>query len=156
MFKLDSEAALLEAFRPKDRKAVEVPPELSFPLVVHDYVAWRHPAGGRVFLVFAVPGGAPTGIAFDTNDSPGPHVPHMCNWCHSMSEGTGVGLLTATLNGTRRVGVHVCSDLSCAAKLEEEADRQGKSVRPAMEKLVARMGQFAAQGLKMDLTGTRR
>jgi hypothetical protein len=156
VFKLDSEAALLAAFRPKDRPRVEVAPDLSFPLAVHDYLAWRHPAGGRVFLVFAVPGGAPTGIAFDAAEGPGPSVPHLCQWCHSSVEGNGVGLLTATLNGTKRIGVHVCSDLSCGQKLEEAANRLGQSVRPMMVKLVARMGQFASEGLKMDLSGQRR
>lgn len=156
MFKLDSEKALLAAFRPKDRKLVELPPGFTFPAVVHDYLAWPHPAGGRVFLVFAVPKGAPTGIAFDTNGAGDPGVPHLCDWCHGSSAGTGVGLLTATLTGKKRVGVHVCSDLGCQRKLEDEANRSGRSVRPAMEKLLARMGRFASEGLQMDLTGQGR
>lgn len=155
MFKLDSEAALLKAFRPKDRKHVELSPDFTFPLAVHDYVAWPHPGGGRVFLVFATRGGAPTGIAFDTNGGSS-GVPQMCTWCHSAAVGTGVGLLTATLNGNKRVGVMVCADLSCAKKLEDQANLGGFSPRPAMEKLIERMGRFASDALHIDLSGAGR
>lgn len=156
MFKLDSEAALLNAFRPKDRKGLELSPDLRFPVIVTDYLAWTHPAGGRVFLVFAAPKGAPTGIAFDSNGGASAGVPQMCDWCHCSGQGTGVSMLTAKLNARRRVGVYLCSDLGCGRKLEDEANRSGDSVRPAMEKLVARMARFATEGLHMDLTGQGR
>ncbi len=155
MFKLDSEAALLDAFRPKDRKSVEVSKDLKFPLLVRDYVAWTHPSGGHVYLVFSVPHGAPTGIAFETNGGAGTTVPQMCDWCHSAGVGT-VALLSAIVTGKRRAGVHVCSDLSCKVKLEDEANRAGRSVLPALEKLVQRMGRFAAEALKIDLSGAGR
>ena len=154
MFKLDSQTALLDSFRPKDRQHVELPSDVTFPLVVKDYVAWTHPAGGRVFVVFATPGGVPTGIAFDSNHGGG--MPSMCSWCHTSSTGTGVGLLVATVNGKKRAGVLVCSDLSCRDKLEQAANLSGASVRPAMEKLVARIGQFASDALKIDLSGAGR
>ncbi|MDX2010002.1 MAG: FBP domain-containing protein [Myxococcaceae bacterium] len=156
MFKLDSAAHLLDTFRPKDRRSVELSPDFTFPLVVKDYVAWKHPAGGRVFLVFAVPGGVPTGIAFDSNGGGSAAVPAMCSWCHCTAPGTGIGLLTATLNGSKRVGAIICEDLSCRDKLEEAANRTGGSVRPAMEKLVARMGKFASDALRIDLSGAGR
>jgi hypothetical protein len=44
----------------------------------------------------------------------------------------------------------------CQQKVEEECSRAGKSLRPAMEKLVARMGRFASEALKIDLTGAGR
>ncbi len=152
MFKLDSEAAVLATFRPKDRKVVELSADLKFPLIVRDYVAWMHPAGGRVYLVFAIPNGTPTGIAFDTNGGAGPSVPAMCDWCHMSASGTQVGMLTATVNAHKRVGVHVCTDLSCKQKVEDAANLAGTSVRPAMEKLVARIGRFASEALKIDLS----
>lgn len=155
MFKLDTEAELLETFRPKDRKHVELSPDFTFPLSVHDYVAWPHPAGGRVFLVFATRGGAPTGIVFDTNGGSS-GVTQMCTWCHSSAVGTGVGLLTATVNGRKRAGVLVCSDLGCAKKLEDQANLGGYSPRPAMEKLIERMGKFASDALHIDLSGAGR
>jgi hypothetical protein len=153
VFKLDSPDALLKTFRPKDLPLVELPPQVRYPLVVKDYLAWPHPGGGRVMMVFAVPKGTPTGLVFDTNG--GSSGPSMCSWCHCPSAGTGVGLLTATLNSNKRVGVQICTDLSCAEKLEDAANLSGASVRPAMEKLIARIGQFASEALKIDLMGPR-
>ena len=156
MFKLDSEQALLDAFRPKDRALVELTKDVQTPLFVRDYLAWAHPAGGRMFLVFSVPGGVPTGIVFDTNGCGGPPVPHMCDWCHCSGLGTEVGLLTAQVNGKKRAGMLLCSDLSCKQKLEDEANRSGRSVLPAMAKLLERMGRFASEALKIDLSGAGR
>lgn len=156
MFKLDSEQALLESFRPKDRGVVEVAKGLTLPLFVRDYLAWTHPAGGRVYLVFATPGGVPTGIVFDTNGGPGAAVPQMCDWCHQSSAGNGVALLTATLNGRKRVGVNVCSDLSCKDKLEDAANRAGFSALDSKKRLVERMGRFASEALQIDLSGAGR
>lgn len=155
MFKLESEDALLRAFRPKDRKLVELTREVVLPGFVRHYLAWAHPAGGRMFLVFAVPGGVPTGVVFNTSGE-GPSVSHMCDWCHCPGLGTGIGMLTARVNGRRTVGVHVCSDLSCQRKLEDEADRSGRNVLPAMAALVQRMGRFANEGLGIDLTAAGR
>jgi hypothetical protein len=156
MFKLDSEEALLTAFRPKDRGSVDIDRGLTFPVFVRDYLAWRHPSGAYVYLVFAVPKGAPTGIVFDTNGGAGRSVPQMCDWCHSCGLGTQVALLTAKLTGLKRVGALVCADLSCRDKLEEEAIRTGRSPLPALEKLVARMGRFASEALHIDLSGAGR
>jgi hypothetical protein len=88
MFKLDSEAALRTAFRPKDQQTLELPPGVKFPLFVRNYLAWPHPAGGRVFLVFSVPTGVPTGIAFDAESGGSTGVPHLCDWCHTSAPGT--------------------------------------------------------------------
>jgi FBP C-terminal treble-clef zinc-finger len=155
MFKLENEQQLLAAFRPKDRALVELSHEVRFPLLVKHSFAWSHPAGGRVYLLFAVRHGAPTGIAFDINGS-GPAVAHLCDWCHCAGLGARVGLLTTRLTANRVVGVHVCSDLSCRQKLEDAADRSGNSVVPAMEALIERIGQFASVGLGIDLSGARR
>ncbi len=156
MFKLDSDKALLDAFRPRDRKVVELPSAITLPVFVRDYLAWTHPAGGRVYLVFAVPDGAPTGIVFDTNGGGGTLVPRMCDWCHSAGVGTQVGLLVAAINSKKRAGAHLCADLSCKQKLTDEANRSGVSVLPVMEKLIDRMGRFASQALKIDLSGAGR
>jgi hypothetical protein len=155
MFKLDSEEDLLAAFRPRDRTLVERSREVTLPRFVRNYLAWTHPSGGRVYLVFAVPGGVPTGIVFDT-PSDGPAVPHLCAWCHSTGLGGRVGLLTARVNSVRTVGVHVCADLSCQQKLEDEADRALRSVLPEMHRLLERIGTFASEGLQIDLFGANR
>ncbi|MBM4379580.1 MAG: FBP domain-containing protein [Deltaproteobacteria bacterium] len=155
MFRIGSEEALLEAFRPKDRKQVTVPREMKFPLIAQHYHAWAHPAGGRVFLVFAVKGGVPTGIAFDV-DGGIAAVPKMCDWCHCGRLGNQVGLLSARLNAKKTVGVHVCTDLGCKQKLEDAANRGGSSPLPGIERLVARMGRFAEEALGIDLSGAGR
>jgi hypothetical protein len=134
---------------------VELPPGASFPLFVRHCIAWPHPAGGRVFVVFSMPTAVPTGIAFDTNAS-GPPVPHMCDWCHSPGLGTQIGLLTATVNRQKRAGVHACVDLSCVTKIEDEANRSGRSPLPAIEALLNRMGRFAHEALGIDLSGAGR
>jgi hypothetical protein len=155
MFKVSSEKELLDAFRPKDRKKVDLP-RLQLPLFVRDYLAWSHPAGGWAYLVFAVPGGVPTGNAFETNGQGAAVWPQLCDWCHCSGPAIPVGLLTAQVHAKKRVGVNICSDLQCKARLEEEAERQGRSVVPMMEKLIARMGRFASEGLQIDLTGVGR
>lgn len=155
MFKLDSEQRLVEAFRPRDRKVLELPPDVAYPLFVRNYLAWTHPAGGRVYLVFALPDGAPTGIAFSSNGG-GPPVPHLCEWCHCAGLGSQVGLLTARFNSRRTVGVHVCTDLGCQRKLQDEADRSGRSPVPALAALVSRMGRFASEGLGIQPSPSRR
>lgn len=148
MFKLDSEAALLDTFRPRDRKKVELPAGLKFPLTATDYYSWLHPAGGRVYVVFAPRGGGhTTGIVFDTNGAN--QVTQLCDWCHSSS--TDVSMLTAALNSNKRVGISVCGDLSCGKKLEDAANLSGRSVRPAMEALLTRMAAFARDALHIDL-----
>ena len=64
--------------------------------------------------------------------------------------------VTATLNGRKRVGLHVCADLSCKKKLEDLANRGGFSALPSVQKLVERMGRFASETLKIDLSGAGR
>lgn len=156
MFKLESEKALMDAFRTKDRPQVELTRELQLPLFVRHYVAWKHPAGERLYLVFAVPGGAPTGIVFDSFKGEGLAVPQMCHWCHSPSAGADIAMLMTKVSGKRTIGVQVCADLSCQRKLEDEADRSGRSVLPAMNTLLERMGRFAHEGLGIDLTAAGR
>ncbi len=150
MFKLDDEEALLETFRTRDRKQVELPADLKFPLILRDYVAWVHPAGGRVFLVFAPVDGVPTGIAFDTQGAAA-QGPQLCSWCHSHGGGNQVAMLTTTLSNKKRVGVFVCGDLSCKKKLEEACDLAGKNVQAAVKQVVGRMSAFASEGLGIDL-----
>ena len=156
MFKIDSAEALLKSFRPKEVRAVELPPGITYPRFVRDYLSWAHPAGGRMFLVFAVPGGVPCGICFDANDGGGTSTANMCDWCHHSGSGTQVGLLTATVNARRRAGIHVCSDLSCNQKLNEDAMRTGRSVLPEMEKLISTMARFATEALNIDVMGGNR
>lgn len=158
MFKLDNEEQLKKAFRPKDMGALELSPDFVFPMVVLDYLAWVHPAGGKTFLVFSAERGMPpTGIAFDiSSGGPTGLGPNMCDFCHSVGAGTQVGLLTARLNSKKRLGVNACFDLSCKVKMEDDALRSGKSALPFIQKMIERVARFASEGLKMDLSGAGR
>jgi len=156
MFKLDSEDALLAAFRPKDRERVEVARDIALPMFVRSYLSWLHPSGAFAYLIFSVPGGVPTGIVFDVNGGADPGVQQMCDWCHTSGVGNGVALLTATVNARKRAGVHICADLGCKQKLEDAANRGGYSVLPSMERLLERIGRFASETLKIDLSGAGR
>ena len=151
MFKLDSEAELWRTFRPKDQAFVELGPSLVLPTLVRHYLAWTHPAGGRVFLVFAERGEKPTGIVFETDGGGRAGLSGMCDWCHCMGSGSQIGLLVARVNAKKTAGVYVCVDLSCRRKLAEQADRRGESVIPSLVKLTQRMGSFASEALKIDL-----
>lgn len=150
MFRLQSEDALRAAFRPKDAALVEPPPGLTYPHLVHSYLSWAHPAGGLVYIVFAAPKGTPTGIAFASNGGSGA-VAQMCDWCHSYGVGSQVSMLTTRLNSKKRVGVVLCSDLSCKQKVEDQANLAGRSPVPLLAKLVERIATFATDGLKIDL-----
>jgi hypothetical protein len=156
MFKLQSEQSLVQSFRPRDRKTLELPPGLTYPLFVRDYLSWVDPSGAHVYLVFNLGQGAPTGIAFRRAGGADPSISILCDWCHTSGTGDRVGLLTTAVDSRKRVGVHACLDLSCKAKLEESADRSGKNPVDLVKQLVERMGRFASQGLRIDLSGAGR
>lgn len=152
MFRLENDRALIESFRSRDRRVIEMPPDLSFPLFVRDYLVWTETSGARVYLVFAAPGSRkPIGIIFrrDTSDS-GALTSRMCDWCHSSGSSLEVGLLTTDVNSHRRVGVTLCVDLRCKQKLEDAADRAGRHPLEALEQLQARMFRFAHEALGID------
>ncbi|RKH60779.1 FBP domain-containing protein [Corallococcus aberystwythensis] len=153
MFRIESEKELLNAFRSRDRKHVELPKGTRLPLFVRDYLAWVDPYGVRVFLVFVAPGSTrPTGIAFRRDQQGDPTlVPNMCDWCWT-STGADIGLLTTDVDSKRRVGVNLCQDLRCGERLEAQADRSGRSTRDDIARLIQRMARFASEalGLKPD------
>ena len=151
MFSLDSESALREAFRPRDRDALQ-PPPLTFPLFVRDYLSWVDPGGVHACVVFNLGRGPATGIAFRRAGA----VPGMCDWCHTFDPPGGVSLLTADRNSKKRVGVYVCADLGCKTRLEDAALRAGRSPLDDLKALLGRMGQFAEQALGIDLSGAGR
>ena len=156
MFKLASEKALLDAFRPRDRRVVEAPRDTSYPFIVRDYFAWTQRTGGYVYVVICTPNGAPTGMAFDRSGTGDPSIAHLCDWCHSYGTGDQIGLLTTDLNSKKRIGVYACLDLSCAKKLEDEANRRGVSPLEPIQRVVEKMAKFASEGLKIDLSGAGR
>lgn len=155
MFRLTSKEMLIRSFRPRDREGMELPPGLAFPLFVRNYLAWREPSGAGVRLVFSLPKCVPTGIFFRRgHGEPGPV--QMCGWCYSGGGSDEIGLLTADVNSRRRAGVVACLDLRCQEKIEDAANRGGRSALDAERALLERIGQFAREALGMDLSGAGR
>ncbi|HVE86906.1 MAG TPA: FBP domain-containing protein [Myxococcales bacterium] len=155
MFRLTSEEMLVRSFRPRDRKDLELPAGVKFPLFVRNYLAWRDPSGTSLRVVFSLPGGVPTGILLKRNH--GDKQPtQMCEWCHTTGGSDEIGLLTADANSRKRVGIVACLDLRCQEKIEDAANRGGKSALDAEKALLERMGKFAREALGIDLSGAGR
>ncbi|MBC7691238.1 MAG: FBP domain-containing protein [Methylotenera sp.] len=151
-FKISSETELLNCFRDLDRDEVLLTQELSFPIIVTDYLTWLEPSGVRAYLVFKDRSeGAPLGISFRRDQGPGVS-PAMCEWCHSVRSGESIGLLSATASSKRRVGIQLCRDLSCKAKVLAEAPGVSDlsstvSAEAKLAGVVGRMTDFARRQL---------
>jgi hypothetical protein len=153
MIRIKDYEELLNTFRPIDQTLVERPDELKFPLVIRDYFAWTSVSGGsKVHLIFSDPlNRVPFGIVFRKDQSSGDGVARMCEWCHSIRTGDGVSLLTAAASSKRRVGIQLCSDLSCRDKAKEEPGIHDfpQLLRTPVQtrQIVRRMSDFAKKNL---------
>lgn len=152
MFRFENDRALITSFRFRDRRVIEMPKGITFPLFVRDYLAWTETSGARVYLVFAAPGShKPIGIIFRREPPGGTSVARVCDWCHSYGTSDEVGLLTTDVDSKRRVGVALCIDLRCKEKLEDAADRAGRHPRHVLDQLCARMYRFAHEALGIEV-----
>jgi hypothetical protein len=149
VFRLETDKALIKSFRSRDQRLIEMPAGVTFPLFVRDYLVWTETSGARVYLVFAAPGTRePIGIIFRRDHGEGgARVASLCDWCHTYGSSTEVGLLSTAVSSKRRVGVHLCLDLRCKEKLEDAADRSGRSPRQALDQLQEKMYRFAHEAL---------
>ena len=151
MFRLESDRALVQSFRPYDRRVIEMPADITFPLFVRDYLAWTETSGARVYLIFGIPGThKPLGIIFRRDQSGGDLITQMCDWCHTSGPSSQVGLLTADANTKRRVGVSLCLDLRCKERLEDVANRAGRQPLAVLAALQERMYRFAHEALGLE------
>ncbi|MFP2932445.1 FBP domain-containing protein [Pyxidicoccus sp. 3LG] len=151
MFRFETDRTLIESFRPRDRRVIEMPEGITFPLFVRDYLAWTETSGARVYLIFSAPGSRkPIGIIFRREPPGGEPATRMCDWCHTSGGSHEVGLLTTDVDNKRRVGVTLCVDLRCREKLEDAADRAGRHPLEAVELLNARMFRFAHEALGIE------
>jgi FBP C-terminal treble-clef zinc-finger len=148
MFILNDQQELTRAFRPRDQRGLELPGDLSFPKFVRNYLAWVDEAGARTFVVFQNEAGQTLGLAFRRDQDKSGGASQLCGWCHTVSP--DVGLITTDKNSKRRVGVLVCRDLSCAAKLDEAADLAGTSSVEPKRRQLERMRRFAREGLGIE------
>lgn len=142
MFLLKSENDLVEAFRSKDQKQLELPPGQRFPLVVRDYFAWSQPGGTRVFVVFSEPGvNKPIGVVFERPNGSGTAAA-MCEWCHSFGSTSQIGLLILEVDSRRKVGINLCLDLSCREKIESNLSLTAVAAQGKVRQVVEHMSRF--------------
>ena len=151
MFRIETEKQLISAFRPRDRRHLELPRGLQYPLYVPDYFTWTEQSGLRVFLVFARPGSrTPIGIAFRRDAGEKGLAARVCDWCHAYGSGLEIGLMVADLNSKHRVGLGLCLDLRCKEKIEQSSNLAGRSPVELSHQLLERMYRFANEGLGIE------
>lgn len=141
---IGSETALLNAFRPRDRKRVELPKKLRFPVSFEHYMTWSESAGNYRYLVFRhSKTQALTGIAFK-HSHPGGHVSstRLCDWCHAYGPADQIDLLTVAPNSKRTVGLYLCVDLSCIQKIELSSKLSRKPFDSLAEELLGKIERF--------------
>lgn len=153
MFRIATEQEFVDAFRRIDRKHVQVPAGMTFPLVALDYRTWADVHGQRVFLLFKAPGQQQvTGVVFRRTPSTRGDPPGMCEWCHTFGGRDQVGMLTTDVSSRKRVGVYLCLDLKCRDRVEDDASRRGQSALEAVKALLGRMAHFSEQALGIRQT----
>ena len=107
-----SERQLVRCFREIDQPEVGLPKQVRYPLEVKDVLTWSE--GPRTFLLFcAPPDGLPRGVVFHRSTGATPDVAAMCEWCYAVRAHGGVKLLTVIADERHRVGLYLCSGLSC-------------------------------------------
>ena len=150
---IESKTALLDAFRPRDRKNVIVSPSMKFPLSIGHYLTWSEPSGVRVYLVFKKPSWKyPIGVAFRRDQGGAVSMlPRMCDWCHSTGASDEVSLLTASVDSKTRIGAILCMDLGCLAKMESIASISHKDPKKLIADHQSRMVEFCSAGLGLVL-----
>ena len=143
---------LVVTFRERDQKHVILPPGMRFPVALEHYLTWIEPSGVRVYLVFQLPDWKQAvGVVF-RRDQQGSSTspPGLCEWCLSTGPSDQVGLLTATVDSKRRVGLNLCLDLSCLLKLEMVSTLSGIQLPKLTTRLYQQMDRFCREVLGID------
>lgn len=152
MFRIASDKELVQAFRPRDRKVLELPAGQTFPIIVRGSMTWLQPAGVYGYLLFQDPTSKqPLGLVFRRDGSTDKTLSgRICDWCQNYGNAEQVGMLMCEKSSKRQVGLFLCRDLQCASRVEDQADRAGRNTKDMLEKLHAKMWQFANQGLGIE------
>jgi hypothetical protein len=150
MSTLTNETDLLRCFREIDRSDVELPPHLAFPLSIERVLAWA--IGPRAFLLFRPGPDLPLrGIVFHRSFGAMPDMAAMCEWCHAVRAHGAVKLLSVRADERRRLGIYVCSDLSCVARSREPPGpddlADGLDAHERAERSLRRIAEFASRRL---------
>lgn len=144
MIEFNNEQDLLNTFRDKDKKFVEIPKTIQFPLALKNYITWSEPGGVRTYLVFKKENwDTPRGIVFKKTHAGNLEVgSRMCDWCHAYGPSDQIGMLTTMVSSKRTVGMLLCLDLSCMQKLEVVSSKSKKSFEKLANDLTQRIGRF--------------
>ena len=145
-----SETELRQCFRDIDRDDVELSDDLRFPLAIDDAVAWA--IGPRAYLVFRDrPDARPRGLVFHRNSGSMPDVAAMCEWCHAVRGHGAVKLMSVCAGDRRRLGLYLCSDLGCVARVREMPSpddlRERFDADERSRRTLRRIADFAARRL---------
>lgn len=139
MLRIGDKYELLKLFRDVDVDNVVVPKEMNFPLAVTDYFAWKEPSGHRTYLVIE-DSDRPFAMTFERTKS-SEAVPMMCNWCHAVRPASDVALMTAAVDKRTRVGINVCSDLSCKENILDRPSVNDMRETLGIQEKVVRLNQ---------------
>jgi hypothetical protein len=140
MFLIRTDKELMDCFREQDQAEVFIPTDFGLPKVAKDYLTWMEPSGARVYLVFQDETfKAPFGIVLRRDQTAGPSVAAMCDWCHAVRSGNEVGVLTVRTSTKRRIGLSLCRDLSCAEKIRSEPSANDFPVQASVQERIRRL-----------------
>jgi hypothetical protein len=143
MVVIQTEKELISTFRPRDRKWVEPPKGMRFPLTVEHYHSWSDPTGVHGFMVLQKPGWkSAAGLVFERSNGSAHSPARMCEWCHSTGPSDQIGMLTVRVSSKRIIGIILCLDLSCQEKLETVASLTGQKADKLTAGMLERMGRF--------------
>lgn len=143
-FRVNSEEELMSAFADKDQDRVLLPPGQTYPIDAQHYLAWRESSGNYVYMVFKRPKWKkPMGLVFKRPTSPSDITgARHCDWCLNYGTSDQVAILGLKLNSRQSIGLMLCSDLKCAARLETISELSGKSFERLIGQLYERIGKL--------------
>lgn len=141
VFYVESEKEFVSSFRNRDQKKLILPEKnMSFPIKISSYLAWKESSGVYTYLIFKMPHwDLPRGVAFKRTPPSGEPVGGICNWCHAYGTSDEIGFLSVAMDSRVSKSYYLCQDLRCVEKIEENAALAGKNPEKALANLYLRM-----------------
>ncbi len=142
-FSLATKEDLIQSFRRQDQKKLLLPNNLTFPMGIRSYFAWKESSGVYTYLIFKRPNwDLPRGITFKRVGQGDAPTGGLCGWCHSYGGSDEIGMLSVAMSSTVSCSYILCHDLRCVEKIEEAAARAGKDPEKIIHQLYERMDLF--------------
>jgi hypothetical protein len=143
---IETEYDLRNAFLLQDRKRLEIPDNLRFPLTFDHYMTWTESTGRYQYLAFRKYGRAElVGMVFDRSGAGQPGRTQMCSWCQTTGSSDKIDMLSMDITAKVLVGVIVCINLNCLENLETISKLSKKSPERLAQEIVDRMSHFYEQ-----------